>query len=698
MPTFSFTSPDGKSYSVNGPDGATPEQAFQILQSHLSSGPPPDKYQQAAQSDIGAVKAAGGDEGAGLTRRLAHGATLGADSTILAGLETPLEMVKRGTFNPAEGYRYAKAREDQITGDARQNTGALGAGAEMLGGAVTGGGLANAGVTAGRFLAPNAGLIARAGASAADAAGLGGISGAMEGNGLQERAGNAAGGVIGGALVGAGLPLAGKLVGAMGAPIFAHLQALKNPAGFAEGQVARAIHESGVSPDDLSLRAIQAANEGQPQFTLADAMGNSGQRMLSTVARAPGEGRTAVFDALDRRQGDQGRRLASALQEGFDAPRTAEQTRAAMAEQASKEAAVNYAPVKSETQPIDVSRPVALANRSISPAADMDALAQGRVPTDLAARAGVEGQESVIADPIKSAVKQARSYLAAPELTSSNVHMAFRAKTNIDQMIASATEKGQGGLVAELAPIRDALDAALANTSKNYSAARDAYRIAQTRLEALDLGKQIGAKPVRSEDAIRQFNALPDTESQQAFRVGYSDPQIAQVQSPAFGTNKARPFTSDATRDEFNAIAAPGRADMMQRRLGREMTMFETRNTALGGSKTADNLNDHAAMGVDPHLVGQILTGNWHGAVRSVLSAGHTALTGNTAQVRREVANILLQNGGNISAQQLRDMVNRTVQRIQFVQSIARNVGRGASGGLAVAIPSISGGANKGQR
>jgi len=40
MPTFDFTSPDGKSYSVDGPDGATPEQAYQILQSHLGAPTP----------------------------------------------------------------------------------------------------------------------------------------------------------------------------------------------------------------------------------------------------------------------------------------------------------------------------------------------------------------------------------------------------------------------------------------------------------------------------------------------------------------------------------------------------------------------------------------------------------------------------------------------------------------------------------
>jgi hypothetical protein len=40
MPTFEFTSPDGKSYSVEGPDGATPEQAFQILQTQIGAKPP----------------------------------------------------------------------------------------------------------------------------------------------------------------------------------------------------------------------------------------------------------------------------------------------------------------------------------------------------------------------------------------------------------------------------------------------------------------------------------------------------------------------------------------------------------------------------------------------------------------------------------------------------------------------------------
>lgn len=40
MPTFEFTSPEGKKYSVKGPEGSTKEQAFQILQSQLSGAAP----------------------------------------------------------------------------------------------------------------------------------------------------------------------------------------------------------------------------------------------------------------------------------------------------------------------------------------------------------------------------------------------------------------------------------------------------------------------------------------------------------------------------------------------------------------------------------------------------------------------------------------------------------------------------------
>lgn len=40
MPTFEFTSPDGKTYEVEGPDGSTHEQAFEVLQKQLGGQQP----------------------------------------------------------------------------------------------------------------------------------------------------------------------------------------------------------------------------------------------------------------------------------------------------------------------------------------------------------------------------------------------------------------------------------------------------------------------------------------------------------------------------------------------------------------------------------------------------------------------------------------------------------------------------------
>lgn len=46
MPTFTFTSPDGKNFSVDGPEGSTKEQAFQILQQQQGKNPQPQSQQQ----------------------------------------------------------------------------------------------------------------------------------------------------------------------------------------------------------------------------------------------------------------------------------------------------------------------------------------------------------------------------------------------------------------------------------------------------------------------------------------------------------------------------------------------------------------------------------------------------------------------------------------------------------------------------
>lgn len=664
MPTLNI---GGRSVSVGdeflqlSPDqqNATVDE---IAKSLMGSTRKPDKYQQAAIDETKALEDRGISTGAGYTRRLAHGATLGADTTVVAALTTPLEMIKRGTFNPAEGYSYSKAREDKIMSDSREKTGILGTAAEALGGAVSAGGLANAGVTAGRFLAPEASIWARAGAGAADNAAIGGFSGAMEGNGLEERAINAAkGGAVGGVLGGA-LPLAGRAAGIVASPITSQISARMNPQAYAEAQIARAISEGRTNPNQISLDLLQAANEGQPMYAVVDALGHPGQRMLSTVARSPGEGRTAVVDAMEARQAGQGRRVANALSEGFEAPQTAAQTRQGMTAARDARADAEYGAVRNNGAQVDVVPTINNIDRNIGTAGGQNLQAPN--------------------DTIEGALRPFRERLA--RVNPNDFEAVQRIRSDMADAAQSARQGGYGNRARLIGQAVRELDTSMEGASPGYRQANANFRQSSQDIEAVDAGRQAAMRG-RPEDTIPSFQRQSQA-GQRAFRAGYVDPLIESAQSAAAGANKARPLTNDAFQTEAAAMA-PGNP-MMQRRVAREQTMFETRNQAVGGSRTADNLNDDAAMAVSPEVLGvirNVVTGNFGGALSTAIQAGRNGLTGNTAAVRQEVANILLQSGRHIPAGRMQDMVDQVLRRSLEIARKADAVTRGVANGTAVA-------------
>ena len=632
--------------------------AGEIIRLRTTPAEPPNKYQQAAIDERNQLQSQGADTGAGYTRRLAHGATFGADNTILAAAQTPFEMMRHGTFSPSEGYNYAKAREDLIMNDARKNTGALGTAVEIAGGVLSGLGLARGGLTFARGLAPEAGLWARSVASAGDAAALGGFAGAMEGDGLRERGINALKGMMVGGAVGGATPSTLGLLGSIASPVVSNLRARFNPEGFAQSQVARAISESGMTPQQIGQQVADANAIGSPMM-VADAMGNAGQRLLSTVARAPGDGRTAVVNALEARQAGQGRRVSNALAEGFDSPQTAAQTEARLTQARTADADAAYSAVRNDADQVNLVGPIDHLDRIIG---------TGR------------GQQLTPAnDSIEAVLTPFRQRLA--RVDPNDFEAVQRIRGDMSDAAQSAMQGGFGNRARLIGGAVRQLDAAMENASTGFRQANANFAQASRNIESVQSGREAATRG-RTEDVIPQYQGLTPT-GQQAFRAGYVDPLIAQTQGAAFGVNKARPLINDAFAAEAGAMA-PGN-NVMQRRLTNEQTMFETRNHALGGSRTADNLNDHAAASVDPHLVGQVLTGNWSGALRSALHAGSNVMTGNTPAVRQEIANILLQQGVNPNA--LNQMVGATVQRLQALQNMARSMGRGASGGLAVAGP-----------
>src|ERR1019366_2089339 len=63
-----------------------------------------DKYQQAAQDDLAANKKLGIESDDGFKRQILNGATFNGAGTILAGLDTPAQILAHGTLDPSEGY------------------------------------------------------------------------------------------------------------------------------------------------------------------------------------------------------------------------------------------------------------------------------------------------------------------------------------------------------------------------------------------------------------------------------------------------------------------------------------------------------------------------------------------------------------------------------------------------------------------
>ncbi len=517
--------------------------------------------------------------------------------------------------------------------------------------------MARGGVTASRFL--GSGLLGRTAAASLDSAALGGAAGFNEGNSLSERLGNAAQGAGTGALVGAALPPALAIAKGVAAPVVSNIFARANPQGYAAGQVARAINESGLTTQEIADRITAANNEGQGAFTLADAMGNPGQRMLSSVARAPGEGRTNVVNYLENRQAGQGRRISNTLSEGFGSNLTPDQMRNAMEASQGAVADAEYGAVRDNAAPVDVQNVID----------HIDA----NVPTEPAAPDTISGRLQRYRRMLTNGDEENPENLT-------NFEQLQRVRSELSDEIQNATQGGQRNRARMLGGVLRELDASLEDSSEGFRQANSNFRRASTDIEAIDQGRQAAMRG-RTEDTIPAFQAL-SPRGQQAFRTGYVDPLIADVQTAAPGVNKARPLMNDAAQQESAAIA-PGN-DLMQRRLARENTMFETRNAALGGSKTADNLADADALGIDPTVVGHVLSGNYTGAVKALIHAGSNAMTGNTPQVREAVANILLRRG-NVTPAALDQMVGDTIRRIQYVQRVARETGRGAAAGLAVA-------------
>lgn len=335
MPSFEFTSPDGKKYTVAGPDGSTKEQAFQMLQSQLkapTAGAPVNKdyqdgraapdWKRGLASGANGVLLGFGDE--------ALGAIGGAYDTLtqkgqsLAGL---VAGTKPKTF--AENY---VANRDTLRGmqDANQEAHPIATGVNNAIGAIplmmaTGGGgvLPQAMRTA-----PSAIKVAGALPNALRAAATGTAIGTVAGAG-GSTAGSVTGvaadalesGVVSGALGGVFSP-AGAVLGAVGRNA-AQRVSKSSAAEYAKEKIAEAFARdargtlaAGGSTNPLTQAAARLSKLGD-EATLADAGGRNTNQLLDTLATLPGRTKDAAYNLLRQRTAGVGDRMRTAAEDAL---------------------------------------------------------------------------------------------------------------------------------------------------------------------------------------------------------------------------------------------------------------------------------------------------------------------------------------------------------------------------------------------
>jgi hypothetical protein len=594
-----------------------------------------DKAHRAARDYLDANPNARPSFNASLANKVGQGVTFGWADEAAAGV-TALRDKARDPFGRplSEYYDLEKAMQDELLRDATAKTGAVGTGAEVVGGLASGLGLAKGGAT---LLREGQGLAARIGAGLVEGAGYGAVQGSGSTEG--DKAKGAIGGAVGGAAVGAGLPLLAAGARTVASPVLSNLAAARDPGGYADRKIFETMQRAGMSEADI-LAETQAA--GSQPYALADALDYEGRRLLSTVTKAPGEGRRQALEFLQSRQADQPDRVVNQLRRGFGAPSTADRLERDIRAQRTLEAGVNYGAARNSAGFVDPTDAIRLADDTLGPGVN-------RLP-------GVGSQ--LADDTVESVVRRARSMLTNDREILTDFPSAFRVKRDLDAMIDSANPTQQ----RELIPIRNALDEALATASQPYAAARDRFRQQSGQIDAIDLGRQAAGSTL-AQDAIPAFRQMP-ADQKAPFRTGFVDPLVSKiVNTTAPGANRAK-FSPNATA-KMDRFALPSRRSDMMSALDRERRMHSTLTEAAGGSKTVENAADAADMGIDPAVFSNLMAGRFRDAGMSAARGAFNQLTGNTERVRSELANRLLPLQGSEPLTVLLPRVSRTMREQQ---------------------------------
>jgi hypothetical protein len=626
MATFEITDPGGGTYHIDAPDASSAMSAFsQMKGGGAGAAPAPlDKYQQAAADKLAKLKAAGGpDMSYGPAESFINGRMLGGLSTAMAIPGAIAQKVTNPDLGWQDAWNYAKAEQEAMAAAGNAAHPIANTVASMAGGGMTGAGASRAGLT---LVPQGAGTLRTMAGMAGEGAAYGGASGFLSGEG-EGRFTDAAKGAVGGGLTGLALTPAAAVASTVFRPAIGRVSSWIDPEGTGRAALARVLRGAGLGAAEVDAAVARAAREGQPDYTVADALGKSGRGSLSNIVRTPGEAGQQASEFLQARQLDQGRDVATAVEEGLDVRGTAEEARTAMTRARTQEADTNYGTARGVSGSFNATPVLQEIDRTLTPGAQRVLNPQTGLPDT----------------PIEAALQRVRNWFSTGNEQVSDFQRAFDLKRNLDGVIGVAVRQGDNALAARLESVKTVINRQLEEASAPYRQANDAFAERSRNIEAIDTGRR-AATSGRTNDILAHYLTLPE-EGQGGFNTGWADTRLGQIERGNPNADKTLRLRSDAARTQLEQMAGPERYPLMAGRLQRSADMNATFRRAMTGSDTSANLAEGAEHGMDIGAIVEAAHGNVHGLALDLARRAFNAWSGTTPAVRQYLVEALLRRG-----------------------------------------------------